>query len=321
MTPSQIVSEHYSEIKAIAASVASHRGLQGEDINDFIQDVFFKLLEDDGKILRAFQGKSSLMTYLHTVINRICIDEIRKKKGRKATPSAVAVKTGEIAVVLEQLITQKHYKIDEAYEILITNYHFLKLTSESLSSLQEVGTPMNVLQALGPLTRLPYQIKNDFLDSVKALLPAEQMLQYQATIVQHAVIPERAEIHTMAAQFSKSPKVAKPEVLQLEEWLQFPASDPLPDNEQEQTETLKMEQKVGQIITEMSKALSLDDRLILKMRFEENCNVSTIAKIVGKKRHQIDNRIQHIFADFRSRLKDSGIDEEEIKEWIRKNDY
>lgn len=75
--------ERYINIiyKAVHITVAqSNMKLVLHDVDDICQDVFFRLIKDDYKVLRSFnEKKSSFSTWLTIVTRNIAIDAIRKR--------------------------------------------------------------------------------------------------------------------------------------------------------------------------------------------------------------------------------------------------
>ncbi|MFN8061279.1 MAG: hypothetical protein U0Q12_19115 [Vicinamibacterales bacterium] len=62
--------QHLSLIDRTAAFVARRRHMRVDRIRDFQSDVRLKIIEDDYAVLRKFQGRSRISTYLTTVIAR-----------------------------------------------------------------------------------------------------------------------------------------------------------------------------------------------------------------------------------------------------------
>jgi len=58
--------------------------LSGEDVDDLCAEVFLALLDDNSAVLRRFQGKSSLATYLAVVARRIVVREIAQRRMAQA---------------------------------------------------------------------------------------------------------------------------------------------------------------------------------------------------------------------------------------------
>ena len=57
------------------------KGCYFSDQEDVLSEIIFKILvEDDNKVLRAYQGKSQLSTYLWPIVRFKIIDTIRREK-------------------------------------------------------------------------------------------------------------------------------------------------------------------------------------------------------------------------------------------------
>ncbi|HEX5106464.1 MAG TPA: sigma-70 family RNA polymerase sigma factor [Pirellulaceae bacterium] len=93
------------------------RHLSTAEQEDFAGFVNLRLIEDDYAILRKFQSRSSLWTYLAAVIERLSLDFCAEKWGRWR-PSAMAERLGPAAVVLERLVVRDSNPLEEAFEIL-----------------------------------------------------------------------------------------------------------------------------------------------------------------------------------------------------------
>ena len=76
-----------------------------------------RLIEGDYRILREFEGRSSLSTYLTIVIGRLFLD-YRDGPWRRWRPSARAMALGPDAVLLEQLTMRDGHTLSEATQIL-----------------------------------------------------------------------------------------------------------------------------------------------------------------------------------------------------------
>jgi RNA polymerase sigma factor for flagellar operon FliA len=100
--------------------VASRRRLRPDDAEEFAAHVKMKLVESDYVILRKFEGRSSLRTFLTVVIQRLFVDYTAAKWGRWR-PSAEARRAGDVGVMLDELLWRDGYSLDEACEILATN--------------------------------------------------------------------------------------------------------------------------------------------------------------------------------------------------------
>ena len=106
-----------SLIDRIAFRVAAKGGLAGADIEDFVADVRVELLEDDFAILRQWEERASLGTFLTIVAQRLLADWRRKTAGRWR-PSAEARRLGDAAVLLERLVRRQGRSLEEALPAL-----------------------------------------------------------------------------------------------------------------------------------------------------------------------------------------------------------
>ncbi len=120
-------------IEAIIAAVCRRNNLYGADADDFASTVKLKLIEDDYGVLRKFSGRSSLKTFLTTVISNLLRD-FRISKWGKWRPSAAAKRLGEVATQLESLLYRDGHSFIEASRILLTNYK-VSLTELELAEL------------------------------------------------------------------------------------------------------------------------------------------------------------------------------------------
>lgn len=109
--------EHLAAIGLMAESLCRRSGITGEDAEDFASDVRLKLCEDDYAVIRKFQGKSSLSTYLCVVIGNQFRD-YRISKWGKWRPSAQAKRLGDLAVQLETLIFRDGHSLESASHVI-----------------------------------------------------------------------------------------------------------------------------------------------------------------------------------------------------------
>jgi RNA polymerase sigma factor (sigma-70 family) len=145
-------------IERVISFVSSRHHLPGLDADDFASHVKLKLIEDDYGILRKFEGRSSIRTYLTVVIQRLFLD-YRISAWGKWRPSAEAARAGAIAVLLEQLIGRDGYSFEEACELLETNH--------------QVTASRSALAAIAG--RLPVRIRRKFeSDAALAQMPSDQ---------------------------------------------------------------------------------------------------------------------------------------------------
>jgi len=131
----RLLLDHLDLIAQIVRTTGRRRHLSAPEREDFASFVHLRLIEDDYAILRKFQNRSTLWTYLAMVIERLSLDFCAEKWGRWR-PSAMAERLGAIAVNLERLVTRDNHTVDEAIEILRTN-HEVSLSHAELRGIWE----------------------------------------------------------------------------------------------------------------------------------------------------------------------------------------
>lgn len=112
---------HLDLVERVTAFTCARNRLSPADADDFASHVKLRLVEDDYAILRRFQGRSSLRTYLTVVIQRLFLD-FRIQAWGKWRPSAEARRSGPVGVLLERLIVRDGHTFDEACQLLATNH-------------------------------------------------------------------------------------------------------------------------------------------------------------------------------------------------------
>ena len=113
MGPREILEANLALVDEIVSVACSRARRYGADAEDFAASVRLALLENDYAILRSYQGRSSLATYLTVVIERLLEDDRNRTLGR-FRPSAEAMRLGPAAVLLESLVRRDRRSIDEA---------------------------------------------------------------------------------------------------------------------------------------------------------------------------------------------------------------
>jgi len=111
--------EHLGWIEKVAAITCSTRGIWGAEAEDFTGWLRVEMMEDDYAVVRAFQGKSELKTYLASVVVRLFSSYSRMQRGRWR-PSAAAERLGTPAMELERLVLHDGYTLGQAGEKLRT---------------------------------------------------------------------------------------------------------------------------------------------------------------------------------------------------------
>jgi RNA polymerase sigma factor for flagellar operon FliA len=150
---------HLDAIERAIAFVASRYRLSSAEAEEFGSFAKLKLIEGDYAILRKFQGRSSVRTYLSIVVGRLFLDYRVHEWGRWR-PSAEARRQGPVAVLFEQLTSRDGHAFDAAHELMRTK-HGVDIAREDLDRIAG---------------RLPVRVKRRFetLDAL-ANVPAERV--------------------------------------------------------------------------------------------------------------------------------------------------
>lgn len=112
--------ENLPLIDSVARSVCRTHGMSEADTEDFGADVRLKLIENDYEVLRQFERRSKLRTYLTVIVLRLYFDHRNREKG-KWHASAAAQRMGPTAVLLETFIVRDHLPFDEACQRIISS--------------------------------------------------------------------------------------------------------------------------------------------------------------------------------------------------------
>jgi RNA polymerase sigma factor (sigma-70 family) len=102
---------------ALAYACRTHR-LGSDAADEFRSWARVRLLDNDQAVLRKFQGRSTLRTYLVTVVQRLYLDW-RNAEWGKWRPSAEARRLGHLAVELERLVLRDDLPLVEAAQTLV----------------------------------------------------------------------------------------------------------------------------------------------------------------------------------------------------------
>jgi RNA polymerase sigma factor (sigma-70 family) len=120
-------------INRVLGFVCHRHHLNPGDAEEFASHARLELIVNNYAILRKFQGRSSLKTYLSITLQRIFFD-YRIAAWGKWRPSAEARRRGPVAILVEQLIGRDSYTLDEAFEMVTIN-HGVAVAREELENL------------------------------------------------------------------------------------------------------------------------------------------------------------------------------------------
>ena len=161
MTPADLFLAHLTHIDKVVAYLCRKHHFQKEECEDFRSRVHVKLIDDDYAIIRKFQGRSSLKTYLTTVVSNEMKDFLNHLWG-KWRPSTEAQRLGPVAVRLEKLL-RDGLSLDEAVRTLQTN-HKVEMSAQELVEMA-ARLPDRVPRRVVGEEALRDQVANDRADS------------------------------------------------------------------------------------------------------------------------------------------------------------
>ncbi len=119
--PEKLFLDNLKLIERVVAWACRTHYCRGEEAEDFAGQIKIKLVDNDYAVLRKYSGKSTLKTYLSAVVLNYFHD-YRNHLWGKWRPSAEAVRLGEVAIKLEELVWRDSRTFDEACETLRINY-------------------------------------------------------------------------------------------------------------------------------------------------------------------------------------------------------
>jgi len=115
--PRQLLLDALPIVTRVVRDLGRRYHLSRDEREELAGDVNVRLMEGDYAVLRQFEGRSRLSTYLRTVITRQFLDARVKAWGRWH-PSVVAARLGPAAVALERLLVRQHLPLDQAIATL-----------------------------------------------------------------------------------------------------------------------------------------------------------------------------------------------------------
>lgn len=134
MDPEKLFLANLSLIDQVIEGVCRRGRLHGADAEDFASAARLALMENDYAVLRRFEGRAALSTYLTIVIERLLADARTHERGRWHA-SAEATQLGAAGVLLETLVRRDRRTFDEALP-LVQRAH-PELTRADLESMLE----------------------------------------------------------------------------------------------------------------------------------------------------------------------------------------
>lgn len=241
----KLLLDHLDLVDQVVRGIARRHRLSADETEELQAAIRFKLVENDYDVLRRFQQRCSLRTYLTAVVHRFFLDE-RNAKWGKWRPSLEAKRRGAVAMLLERLLTRDGCSFDQAVEIMRTN-HQIEESYEELHRLSLV---------------FPTRTRRRFVG---------------------------------------------------EEALQNAASAARADADLEQGERAERASATAIALAAALKQLDPQDRVILKMRFQDNFQVVQIARLLRVEAKPLYRRLEQIMRVLRQAMEAQGIRPEDVE--------
>lgn len=109
--------ESKGEIDRRVRTACRKYNMKPEDVEDFGSYVYVHIIENDYNVLRKFEQRASLSTYLAVVVQRL-LNDCRIHLWGKWHASAEAKRRGSTALQIEVLLHRDRKTPDEAYQLL-----------------------------------------------------------------------------------------------------------------------------------------------------------------------------------------------------------
>ena len=134
MDPEAVFRENLSLIDRVLDRVCWRARLQGADAEDFASAARLALMDNDYTILRKYEGRSSLATFLAVVFEHLLADERVRQYG-KWHVSAEAERLGPAAVLLERLLHRERRTLSDAVSFVLAVHP--ELTARAVEALAD----------------------------------------------------------------------------------------------------------------------------------------------------------------------------------------
>ena len=108
-------------IDDVAGQVCRRHRLNAAEADDFRSEVRLHFIERNYEVLRKFEGRCALATYLNVVVQRVFLD-FRNRTWGRWRPSTDARRLGPTAILIERLVTRDGWTLEQAIEMLRTNH-------------------------------------------------------------------------------------------------------------------------------------------------------------------------------------------------------
>ncbi len=108
-------------IDDVTGQVCRRHRLSASEADDFRSEVRLHFIDRNYEVLRRFEKRSSLSTYVTVVIQRLFLD-YRNRLWGKWRPSADAKRLGPTAILIERLVARDGWSLEQVVETLRVNH-------------------------------------------------------------------------------------------------------------------------------------------------------------------------------------------------------
>jgi RNA polymerase sigma factor for flagellar operon FliA len=171
----KLLLQHLELVDRLVRFVARRHHLSPADAEEFAAVVRLKLVDRNFAILRKFEARSTIATYLTVVVERLCLDFCVAKLG-KWRPSASARRLGPVAMLLERLLVRDGITFDEAVGTLQTNHGVTCTRTELYEMLLQLPARGGGLPCAAGEAVASRRIPGDYLDDERAMQRVEAAL-------------------------------------------------------------------------------------------------------------------------------------------------
>lgn len=235
-------------IDRVIGFVCRRNHLNAADAEDFASHARLKLMQDDYAILRKFQDRSSLKTFLGVTLQRVFLD-YRIAAWGKWRPSADARRRGPLAILLERLVARDGHSLDEAYELITTNHRVAASRAE--------------------------------LERLAACLPVRTRRRFE---------PEDALANVASGDSAEEEAIER--------------------------DRRAAAVRIGAALQALLAALPAQDRLIVRLRFEDGQTVAAIATMLRLDQKSLYRRLDRLLRDLRAGLEARGVSAAEVTDLL-----
>jgi RNA polymerase sigma factor for flagellar operon FliA len=179
-------------VDSVVRTIARRHRLSSDEADELASSIKLKLVENDYEVLRKFEGRSQLRTYLITVVQRHFFDQ-RNARWGKWRPSAPARRLGPVAVLLDQLLTRDRLAFDDAAQVVLARHG----EAVSVVMLHEIASQLparasRVFLGEQELEHLPAPEAGDTIESGERRLTGARVEQALAAVLQTLSDEDRA---------------------------------------------------------------------------------------------------------------------------------